>query len=107
MAKYFFQIASDLYEAGAGEEGPYIAERYFLQVENEFGSRWNHFKSFPSVEVVYDEFGDTHFVDCRKQAVARVEKLLKRAEGSTINFDFWNETYPAYGSVSYLNDDQL
>jgi len=74
-ATYSAYMASDLYQAGFSCDGhPYIAEKYYVLIENAAGRRFRHNKSFAGVEVIQcEETGETGFQDMRDQVKATVE----------------------------------
>ncbi len=69
-ATYEAYVASDLYQAGIACDGhPFIAEKYYVLIENAAGRRFRHEKSFAGAEVVKcEETGETGFADIRETA---------------------------------------
>jgi hypothetical protein len=103
-------IASDLYEAGISCDGhPFIAEKYYVLIENAAGTRFRHEKSFAGVEVVEcEETGEVNFADIRETVKAIVEDLAAKvnaalASGKALTASCWFEVDPAYGSDSYID----
>ena len=100
---------SDLYEAGIACDGhPFIAEKYYVLIENAAGRRFRHEKSFAGVEVIEcEETGEVNFADIRQDVVAIVEELATKvnaalASGKALTASCWFEVDPAYGSDSYV-----
>jgi hypothetical protein len=107
-ATYTAYAASDLYDAGRSCDGhPFIAECFYVVIENEAGRRFRHEASFRGTErVVCDETGDPVFADLREEASAKAERLAARvnaalAAGVALDSDRWCEVDPAYGSAEY------
>ena len=107
-ATYTAYVASDLYQAGFSCDGhPFIAEKYYVVIENAAGCRFQHEKSFASVEIIEcEETGDTAFVDIRETTKTIVEDLAAKvnavlASGKTLTTSCWFEIDPAYGSDAY------
>ena len=103
-------VASDLYEAGISCDGhPFIAEKYYVLIENAAGTRFRHEKSFAGAEVVEcEETGEVNFADIRETAKAIVEDLAAKvnvalASGKALTASCWFEVDPVYGSDSYIN----
>ncbi len=101
---------SDLYNAGYSCDGhPFIAEQYYVVIENEAGRRFRHQATFNGTqEVVCPESGDSYFPDMRDQAKAKASKLAIRVNaslkaGKTLSPSLWYEIDPAYGSDSYVD----
>ena len=101
---------SDLYEAGIACDGhPFIAEKYYVLIENAAGRRFRHEKSFAGVDVVEcEETGETGFADIRQDVVAIVEELAAKvnaalASGKALTASCWFEVDPAYGSDAYID----
>jgi hypothetical protein len=101
---------SDLFHAGYSCDGqPFIAEQYYVVIENEAGCRFRHQATFNGTqEVVCPESGDSYFPDMRDQAQAKVNKLAIRVNaalkaGKTLSPTFWYEIDPAYGSNEYVD----
>jgi hypothetical protein len=108
-ATYTASVASDLFNAGRTEDGtPFIAEIYFVEIENAAGRRFRHDGTFSGVEVLVDEYeGGNYFVDRREEAIAKAERLAARINaalkaGDGIDLTFWEEVDPAYGSDAYI-----
>ena len=106
---YTAYVASDLYEAGIACDGhPFIAERYYVVIENAAGRRFQHEKAFAGVEVIEcEETGETGFADIRETTKAIVEDLAAKvnatlASGKALTPSCWFEVDPAYGSDSYV-----
>jgi hypothetical protein len=107
-ATYEAYVASDLYQAGIACDGhPFIAEKYYVLIENAAGRRFRHEKSFAGVEVVEcEETGEVNFADIRQDAVAIVEDLAAKVNvvlslGKPLTASCWFEVDPAYGSDAY------
>lgn len=101
---------SDLYEAGIASDGhPFIAEKYYVLIENAAGRRFRHEKSFAGVDVVEcEETGEVNFADIRQDVVAIVEALAEKvnvtlALGKALTASCWFEVDPAYGSDAYID----
>ena len=101
---------SDLYEAGIACDGqPFIAEKYYVLIENAAGRRFRHEKSFAGVEVIEcEETGEVNFADIRQDVVAIVEALAAKvnvtlALGKALTASCWFEVDPAYGSDAYID----
>lgn len=109
-ATYYAYVASDLYQAGYSCDGhPFIAEKYYVLIENASGRRFRHNKSFAGVEVIQcDETGETGFQDVRNEVKAIVEGLAAKinatlASGKPLTQVCWSEVDPAYGSDEYVS----
>lgn len=109
-ATYSAYMASDLYQAGYSCDGhPYIAEKYYVLIENAAGRRFRHNKSFAGVEVIQcEETGETGFQDVRNEVKAIVEDLVAKVNatltaGKPLTAACWFEVDPAYGSDAYIN----
>ena len=109
-ATYKAYAVSDLYEAGIACDGrPFIAEKYYVLIENAAGRRFRHEKCFAGVEVVEcEETGEVNFADIRQDAVAIVEDLAAKvnvvlALGKPLTASCWFEVDPAYGSDAYID----
>ena len=107
---YDVYMDSDLYEAGRQSDGlPFIAERYFAQLQDANGRRWRHrFAMNGAEDLGCDDEGYSHFADRRAEAQAKIGKLVARVEahlaaGGSINFDHWYEVRPAFGSDEYID----
>lgn len=105
-------VASDLYQAGYSCDGhPFIAEQFYVVVENEAGRRFHHQVTFNGAEVICNEDTDgetVFFADVRKEASAKAERLAQRVnaalvDGVSLDSDCWYEVDPAYGSDAYVN----
>ena len=109
-ATYTAYAASDLYNAGYSCDGhPFIAEQYYVIIENEAGRRFRHTAIFNGTEkVICPESGDSYFSDLRKEASAKAERLVVRVNaalqaGKFLSPTFWEEIDPAYGSNEYVD----
>lgn len=109
-ATYKAYAVSDLYQAGIACDGhPFIAEKYYVLIENEDGRRFRHEKSFAGVEVIEcEETGEVNFADIRQDVVAIVEDLAAKVNvvlslGKPLTASCWFEVDPAYGSDAYIN----
>lgn len=106
-------VFSDLYVAGKTEDNEeFLAEVYYVMATNARGERWVHELTFPSCRKHVDDEGLPHFEDIRPLAEARAEDLASRvrkalAAGGQINFDYWVETFPAYGSEAFSNEEMI
>jgi hypothetical protein len=105
---YTAYAASDLYNAGYSCDGhPFIAERFYVVIENEAGRRFRHEASFNGTErLVCEETGDPRFPDLREEASDKAERLALRvnaalAAGVALDGARWYEVDPAYGSDEY------
>ena len=100
--KYQVEVGSNLYNAGITEDGEaFIAECYFVAIQYADGSRFQHQVTFPGAQYSEDEFG-FGYEDIRDSAKAKAEQLahsVRQAAG--INFQYWEEVDPAYGSDAY------
>lgn len=106
-------VASDLYEAGRTEDGEqYTAELYYVIVEFMNGARMRHKSSFPGCEAIssWDEedYGMVFFKDIRAEAIAKAERLadqvrLALEQGRSLDYKYWNDAEPVYGSRVYLD----
>jgi hypothetical protein len=110
MKFYKANVASDLYQAGLTEDGrPFIAENYYVVIENAAGRRFAHNVFFNGAVVHFDDEEFCHyFEDVREEAKAKAEALCDRvssalASGRSINLDLWVEVDPAYGSDEYVS----
>jgi hypothetical protein len=109
-ATYTAYVASNAYTAGRTEDGhPFIAEVYFVEMENAAGRRFRHYASFPGTQCVIDEEeGYAHFPDLREEATAKADRLTARVNAALkadkgVDMDFWTEVDPAYGSDAYID----
>jgi hypothetical protein len=107
-ATYTAYATSDLYNAGHSCDGhPFIAECFYVMVENAAGRRFRHQVTFKGAErLVCEETGEPHFADLREEASAKVERLAARvnaalAAGLALDSGLWYEVDPAYGSDEY------
>ena len=107
-ATYTAYAASDLYSAGHSWDGhPFIAECFYVMVENAAGRRFRHQATFNGAErLVCEETGEPHFADLREEASAKAERLAARvnaalAAGLALDSGLWYEVDPAYGSDEY------
>ena len=107
-ATYTAYAASDVYNAGYACDGhPFIAECFYVLIENEAGRRFRHEAIFNGTErLVCEETGDTCFPDLREEASTKAERLAARvnaalAAGVALDHGRWHEVDPAYGSDEY------
>lgn len=107
-ATYTAYATSDLYSAGHSCDGhPFIAECFYVMVENAAGRRFRHQVTFNGAErLVCEETGEPHFADLREEASAKAERLAGRvnaalAAGLALDSGLWYEVDPAYGSDEY------
>lgn len=107
-ATYTAYATSDLYNAGHSCDGhPFIAECFYVMVENAAGRRFRHQATFNGAErLVCEETGEPHFADLREEASAKAERLAGRvnaalAAGLALDSGLWYEVDPAYGSDEY------
>jgi hypothetical protein len=105
---YTAYAVSDLYNAGHSCDGhPYIAECFYVIVENARGTRFRHVSTFRGAErLICEETGEPSFVDLREEASAKADRLAARvnaalASGKGIDPAYWVETDPAYASDEY------
>jgi hypothetical protein len=107
-ATFTAYAVSDLYHAGYTEDGEsFVAEVYYVVIENNEGLRFRHESSFPSTEALTDDEGDFYFSDLREEASAKAERLADRVNaalqaGKGIDKALWREVDPAYGSDAYI-----
>jgi hypothetical protein len=101
---------SDMYNAGYSCDGqPFIAEQFYVIIENEAGRRFRHQAIFNGTqEVVCPETGESYFPDLREQAISKAHKLAIRVNatlkaGKFLSPTFWDEIDPAYGSDAYVD----
>lgn len=98
------QIAFELFEIH-GEEGPEVAERFFVSFATSKGRRFHHEVSFASVELAHDaEYGS--FYRRVWDAEARAEAFAARIQahldaGGKLDATRWEEVAPVYGSEAY------
>jgi len=109
-ASYTAHVATDLYNAGYSCDGhPFIAEQYYVVIENQAGRRFRHTTTFNGTqEVVCPESGDSYFPDLRAEASAKADRLAARVNaaldaGQFISPTFWDEIDPANGSDAYVD----
>ncbi len=111
MLKLQAEMVSDLYEAGRTEDGEmFVAEVYFVQLEQVDGRRWRH-ESFArgATREVDPETGWEYFGDVREEARAKMTRLADRVNaalesGGSVNWNLWYEVEPAYGSPVYQRE---
>ena len=108
-ATYTAYAASDMYNAGYSCDGrPFIAEQYYVIIENAAGRRFRHQAIFNGTQqVVCTESGESYFPDLRQEASAKAERLVARVNaalqsGQFLSPTFWDEIDPAYGSDEYV-----
>lgn len=97
-------IASELFEI-RGEEGPEVAERFFVSFATSKGRRFYHEVSFASVELAHDD-EEGSFYRRVWDAEARAEALAARVQahldaGGKLDANRWEEVAPVYGSEAY------
>lgn len=99
---------SDLYQAGITCDGqPFIAETFYVVIENANGDRYRHEQNFNGTEPKFSEDDDgVYFPDLRKEASAKAEKLANKvnaalASGKGVDFTYWLEVEPIYGSKAW------
>ena len=109
-ATYTAYTASDLFNAGYSCDGhPFIAEQFYVVIENAAGRRFRHTATFNGTEqVVCEETGNACFPDLREEASAKAERLAARvnsafAAGKDVDWTYWGETDPAYGSDEFIS----
>ena len=103
-------VASDMFNAGFACDGrPFIAEQFYVLIENAAGKRFRHQAIFNGTQqVICEETGDAFFPDLRAEASAKAERLAARVNaaleaGKFISPTFWDEIDPAYGSDEYVD----
>ena len=103
-------VASDLFNAGYSCDGhPFIAEQFYVVIENAAGKRFRHQATFNGTQqVICEETGDAYFPDLRAEASAKADRLAARVNaaldaGKFISPTFWDEIDPAYGSDEYAD----
>lgn len=108
--KYEAYVASDLYHAGHTCDGqPYVAEQYYVLIENKAGRRFRHVRTFNGVEALVCEVtGETSFCDVRTSAYNRAQALADRVNAAFdvdvgVDWAYWGEVDPAYGSDEYVS----
>jgi len=109
-ATYNAYVASDLYTAGYACDGhPFIAECYYVLMENEAGRRFRHNATFRGVmSLICEETGEVNFSDLREEASGKADRLAARVNaalqaGRAIDSSYWYEVDPAYGSDDYVS----
>ena len=109
-ATYEAYAVSDLYEAGIACDGhPFIAEKYYVLIENAAGRRFRHNAIFNGTkQVVCEDTGEVNFADLREEASAKADRLAARvnaalAAGGKLDAGLWEEVDPAYGSDAYID----
>lgn len=102
---YVAYSASDLYKAGMTCDGqPFIAETFYVIVENNNGNRFRHEVNFNGTNPEFSKDDDgVYFPDLRKEAASKAENLANKvnaalASGKGIDLSFWYEIDPVYGS---------
>ena len=104
---YFANVSSECYHAGYTDDGEaYIAECYFVSISNEAGRRFCHTVGFNGVVRETCKHNGDYFVSCREEALVKAERLAARvnnalAAGVALDFSFWREIDPVYGSKEY------
>ena len=106
---YTAHVASDLFHAGYSCDGhPFIAEQFYVVIENAAGRRFRHTATFNGTEqLVCEDTGDSCFPDLREEASAKAERLAARvnaafAAGKDVDWTYWGEVDPAYGSDEFI-----
>lgn len=109
-------VFEDVANFGPTEDGaPYTAPVYCVMAQDAKGNRWVHELTFPGCKryatMVEGEL-IVRFENLSKIAQARAEDLASRVRkaltaGGQINFDYWVETFPAYGSEAYREEDMV
>jgi hypothetical protein len=102
--------ASDLYQAGVSCDGhPFIAERFYVFLTNDYGTRLRHVAGFNGTErLVCEDTGEFCFPDLREEARAKADRLAARvnaalASGKVIDRSYWIDDAPAYCSQAYID----
>jgi hypothetical protein len=98
-------VASDLYQAGYGDDGhPFIAEVYYVVIQYQDGRTFRHQSAFAGAQrQVDDEDGVVYFEDVRASALTEAECLAERVRSKgAVNLQYWEEDEPAYGSDAYV-----
>jgi hypothetical protein len=109
MNMYEAIVASDLYNAGNQDDGqPFIAEVYYVVVENERGRRFAHKARFKGTAPRFcNETGEgPFFPDLRGEAFDKAAALGNRIAaalraGRKLDASHWSEIDPAYASKEY------
>jgi hypothetical protein len=99
-------VASDLYQAGYGDDGhPYIAELYYVVIQYQDGRTFRHQSSFAGAKrQVDEEDGVVYFEDVRASALTEAECLAERVRSKgAVDLQHWDEIDPAYGSEAYVS----
>ena len=98
-------VASDLYQAGYGDDGhPYIAEVYYVVVQYQDGRTFRHQAVFPGAVLRVDHEDGEYFEDVRESALAKAERLAERVRSKgAVYLQYWDEADPAYGSEAYVS----
>jgi hypothetical protein len=106
---YNAYVTSDLYDAGRDCDGhPFIAEQYYVLIENERGTRFRHVATWNGTQrLVCDETGDPCFPDLREEARGKALRLADRVNaalnnGTGVDWAYWYEVDPVYGSDEYI-----
>lgn len=105
---YHAYMGSDLVNFGADADGrPFIAETYYVVIENADGRRYRHEARFPGAERYLID-GEPCFADLREPAIYAATLLAGRinaalAIGQRLNREYWDEIDPAYGSLEYVS----
>lgn len=106
---YTAHVNTDLYQAGRTCDGhPYIAEAYYVVIENDRGTRFRHATTWCGTErMVCEETGEAYYPDRREEARTKAERLCARVnaalcDGTGVDWAYWVETDPAYGSEEYI-----
>ena len=109
-ATFTAYAASDLFNAGYSCDGhAYIAEQFYVIIENAAGRRFRHTATFNGTEqLVCEDTGDSCFPDYCATAEAKAERLASRvnaafAAGKNVDWTYWGEIDPAYGSDEYIS----
>lgn len=107
-ATYTAYATSDLYNAGFSCDGhPFIAECFYVTIENAAGRRFRHQVTFKGAEsLVCEDTGEPYFANLREEASAKAERLAGRVNaalsaGRALDSGLWYEVDPAYGSDEY------
>jgi hypothetical protein len=105
---YKAYAVSDLYQAGITCDGqPFIAETFYVVIENTDGNRFRHECNFNGTNPEYSQEDDNvYFPDLRKDAEAKAGRLANKvnaafASGKGIDWLYWFEVEPVYGSAAY------
>lgn len=109
-------VFEDVANFGPTEDGaPYTAPVYCVMAQDAKGNRWVHELTFPGCKRYATTVEGELFVrfeDRRQIAQARATELASRvrkalAAGGQINLDYWVETFPAYGSEAFSNEEMI